>query len=275
MDANTDGEALAWRPSSTWKWLEADEVHLWRVRHASDARELARYERVLSAGEQQQASRFRALRSRDEFIQTRACLRLLLGHYSGMLPASLCFSAGPFGKLTLADVPLSFNVSHTEDVSMIAITAHASVGVDVESVRPSPDLLAIAATHFSRNELSKLRSLSGAELTASFFRCWTRKEAFLKAQGFGLPHGLDAFEVSLLPHEHPAVLACTWLPAAQTRWTLAHFEPLPGVLGALAVEQPVRDAAQPAGEPAEFLHPPFPRIVPLDWSIDLATRFIP
>ncbi len=277
----TDEEALAWRPSSTWKPLQANEVHLWRLPHASDAGELARYQQILSAGEQEQAARFRAQRSRDEFIQTRACVRLLLARYSAIPPASLRFSAGPFGKPALMDVPLSFNVSHTDGVSMIAVALHMAVGVDVERVQPSLDLLAIAADHFSHNELAKLRSVSGADLTESFFRCWTRKEAFLKAQGLGLPHGLDAFEVTLLPQEAPAVLACTWLPDAPHRWTITHFEPLPGICGALAVEAPIAKAAgsvvtansrvtarRVAAQPGEE---PTPRIVPLDWSIDLLT----
>jgi 4'-phosphopantetheinyl transferase len=262
-----DQRALEWLPGSASKPLETNEVHLWRVPHEADARQLARYERFLSGEEQEQASRFHAPRSRKEFTQTRACLRLLLAHYSSVRASSLRFSAGPFGKPALVGLPLSFNVSHTEGVSMIAIARHAAVGVDVERVLPALDLLAIATTHFSANELSKLRSLTGAELTESFFRCWTRKEAFLKAQGLGLPHGLDAFEVTLLPHEAAAVLACTWLPAAPERWALVHFEPMPGISGALAIEQPLEESAQPLKEPAR-------RVLPLHWSSELVGQLL-
>jgi 4'-phosphopantetheinyl transferase len=274
-------KALEWLPGSISKPLETNEVHLWRIPHEIDARELVRYERFLSGDELEQASRFRAPRSRKEFTQTRACLRLLLAHYSDLRASSLHFSAGPFGKPALVGVPLSFNVSHTEGVSIIAIARHAAVGVDVERVLAALDLLAIAADHFSANELSKLRSVTGAELTESFFRCWTRKEAFLKAQGLGLPHGLNAFEVTLLPHEAPAVLTCTWVPAAPERWGLLHFEPMPGVFGALATEGPIEESAQmleesaqPLDRPAQMLREPALRVVPLDWSTELAAQLL-
>jgi len=274
-------KALEWLPGSTSKPLQTKQIHLWRVLHEVDARELARYERFLSGEEKEQASRFRAPRSRKEFTQTRACLRLLLAHYSDRRASSLNFSAGPFGKPAVMGVPLSFNVSHTEGVSIIAIAKHAALGVDVERVLPALDLLAIAEAHFSANELSKLRSVTGAELTESFFRCWTRKEAFLKAQGLGLPHGLDAFEVTLLPHEAPAVLACTWVPAATQRWGLVHFEPMPGVFGALAIERPIDESAQmleepaqPLDRPAQILREPAGRVVPLDWSTELAAQLL-
>lgn len=258
---NRDAEALDWRPATTASiQLQPGEIHLWRVLHAHDARELARYERILSNDEQERAARFRAPRSREEFVQTRACLRLLLGHYSGLPPTSLLLSAGESGKPALIGAPCSFNVSHTEGVSMIAIATRAAVGVDVERVLPSLDLLAIAASHFSGNELSKLSTLDGTELTESFFRCWTRKEAFLKAQGLGLPHGLDAFEVTLLAEEQPAVLACAWMPDAPQRWSIVQFEPLPAIYGALASEQR-------AGEPAQH-------VMPLDWSFELAAQFL-
>lgn len=248
-------EGIHWSHTTALEALAADEIHLWRLFHERDASALGRYDHILSPEEKLRSGRFRVTRSREEFVQTRGCLRLLLAHYTGLPPAALCLDPGPFGKPSLRDDGPSFNVSHTEGVSLIAI-AHSPVGVDVERVIASADLPAIAQSHFSPGEIARLQALSGREHTQAFFRCWTRKEAFLKAQGFGLPHGLDSFEVSLLPGEPPEVLACAWDADARNRWLLAHITPAAGIFGALATNRPLGDSA--------------PRTVPLDWSANLA-----
>jgi 4'-phosphopantetheinyl transferase len=250
---------IPWNPAARLDPLAADEIHLWRLAHERDASARGRYDTILSPEEKRRAARFRVARSREEFVQTRGCLRLLLAHYTGLPHAALSLESGPFGKPSLPRHHLSFNVSHTEGVSLIAI-AHSRVGVDVERVVASPDLPAIAHSHFSPGEIAKLQALSGREHTEAFFRCWTRKEAFLKAQGFGLPHGLDSFEVSLLPGEPPEVLACAWQPDARDRWLLVHVAPAADTFGALATQRPDRHSA--------------PRIVPFDWSPNLARQLL-
>jgi 4'-phosphopantetheinyl transferase len=250
---------IQWSPTAALEALAADEIHLWRLSHQRDASALDRFGPILSPEEKLRAARFRVPRSRDEFVQTRGCLRLLLAHYTGLQPAALRLEPGPFGKPSLPGDHLSFNVSHTEGVSLIAI-AHSPIGVDVERVVPSTDLPAIAQSHFSFGESAKLQTISGREHTEAFFRCWTRKEAFLKAQGFGLPQGLDSFEVSLLPNEPPEVLACAWQPEARDRWLLVHLTLAAGTFGALATQR--------APDHAE------PRVVPLDWSADLGHHLL-
>jgi 4'-phosphopantetheinyl transferase len=252
-------EEIPWDAAARPEPLAADEIHLWRLSQERDASALNRYEDILSPEEKLRSARFRLARSKKEFVQTRGCLRLLLAHYTGLPHAALSLEPGPFGKPSLTGHHLSFNVSHTEGVSLIAI-AHAEVGVDVERVIASADLPAIAHAHFSPGEIAKLQALSGREHTEAFFRCWTRKEAFLKAQGFGLPHGLDSFEVSLRPGEPAEVLACAWQADARDRWLLVHLAPAPGTLGALATQCPAGHAA--------------PHVVPLDWSADLARRLL-
>jgi 4'-phosphopantetheinyl transferase len=252
-------EEIPRNPAARLDPLAADEIHLWRLAHERDASALNRYEDILSPEEKLRSARFRVARSREEFVQTRGCLRLLLSHYTGLPHAALSLESGPFGKPSLPRHHLSFNVSHTQGVSLIAV-AHSAVGVDVERVVASADLPAIAHAHFSPGEIAKLQALSGREHTEAFFRCWTRKEAFLKAQGFGLPHGLDCFEVSLLPGEPAEVLACAWQPDARDRWLLVHLTPAAGTFGALATQRPAGHAA--------------PSVVPLEWSPDLARQLL-
>ncbi|HLW65990.1 MAG TPA: 4'-phosphopantetheinyl transferase superfamily protein, partial [Gemmataceae bacterium] len=111
-----------------------------------------------------------------------------------------------------------------------------AIGVDIEQIRPDFATDEIAKRFFSEREWQALRALPTVERTAAFFRCWTRKEAFIKAIGEGLSFPLDAFAVSLAPGE-PAVLR--WLrdqPDAVQRWSFRDITALPGFLAALAVE---------------------------------------
>ena len=104
------------------------------------------------------------------------------------------------------------------------------MGVDVEEVRPmEPE---VADTHFSASERSQLRELQGDAWLAGFYRCWTRKEAILKAEGVGLSHALDSFAVSLLPEE-PAELLETRKPFRYP-WRLHDLSPSEGTIGAVA-----------------------------------------
>jgi len=92
----------------------------------------------------------------------------------------------------------------------------------------------VAAAHFSASELAELSALQGDAWLAGFYRCWTRKEALLKAEGVGLRLALDGFDVSLSP-DAPELL--------RTRvhfsypWKLYDASPAAGIIGAVAVAQ--------------------------------------
>ncbi len=140
-----------------------------------------------------------------------------------------------FGKPSLRGHQLAFSLSHTANVSVIAITPSAAVGVDVEQIRASRDLLELAESNFSPGEYRKLLTLEGEAQALAFYRCWTRKEALLKADGSGLSRQLDSFEVSLLEHEESAVLSCNWGQPEGTRWKLFDFDPGIAAAGAVAI----------------------------------------
>ena len=133
-------------------------------------------------------------------LVSHVALRLVLGELTGTAPESLrferrcghCGGAG-HGKPHLAGRPdLDFNLSHSGELALIAVTRGRRVGVDVERVRPRTDVLAIARGSLSTREHQAIESLGtdDARRTA-FFRCWTRKEAYLKGLGVGLAGGLD------------------------------------------------------------------------------------
>jgi 4'-phosphopantetheinyl transferase len=142
----------------------------------------------------------------------------------------LRFSYAKHGKPSLGDGAPRFNLSHSHAIAALAVTQAHEIGVDVEQLRPLKE--DIAGRFFSTRENALLRALPQREQLGAFFRCWTRKEAIVKAIGEGLSHPLASFDVSLAAGE-PAVVERFEGEAADA-WQLAHFEPASGTVGAIA-----------------------------------------
>jgi len=159
--------------------------------------EVAYLARLLDAEECERAARFRFEADRRRFIVRRGRLRERLGERTGQAPERLAFGIGPFGKPELPGGP-RFSLSHSGERMMLAIS-DVEVGCDIERHRPLDDWRAIADRLFAPGERAQLAALDEAEGRAAFFRCWARKEAFVKALGQGLSYPLDAFEVTVGP----------------------------------------------------------------------------
>jgi len=155
-------------------------------------------------------------------------------------PQMVDFRYGPRGKPELAArfdrAGLRFNASHSEGLGLYAVTTWRRIGVDIERVRPMPDLESIAERWFSPHEQQELRRLAPGERNEGFFNCWTRKEAYIKAIGEGLSHPLQRFTVSLAPGGPVRLERVDGRPAEAGRWTLAALTPEPGYVAAVAVE---------------------------------------
>jgi 4'-phosphopantetheinyl transferase len=220
--------------------LSRTDVHVWQVDLDIFGPQVDNLSETLSSDERQRAARFHFDQHRDYWIVARGSLRVILGHYLGMPPDQVHFSVGPRGKLALARAyggwDLRFNLSHSGTIALFGITRGREIGIDLERVRPVPELDAIAARWFAPGERAVLRSLSPNQRLEAFFSCWTRKEAFIKATGDGLTRALDSFEVSLAPEDPPRLLRSVTDPLEVERWSLQDLQPGPGYLGALAVE---------------------------------------
>jgi 4'-phosphopantetheinyl transferase len=151
-----------------------------------DADRLSELDALLSGEERERAARFRFERDRNHFIACRGMLRELLG-----VDARRSFTYNAYGKPRLENSEVRFNVSHSRGMAMIAVTRGREVGCDIEWIDPTFADHAIAERFFSREEAAMLRGLSEEERRTEFFRCWTRKEAFIKALGVGMSMGLD------------------------------------------------------------------------------------
>jgi 4'-phosphopantetheinyl transferase len=212
--------------------IAPDEVHLWAWALEPDAVDLAAYIEILDGQERERMQRFHFAPDRARFAVAHANLRTILGSYLHQPAASVRFHTNGLGKPELdhrdASSSLHFNLSHSRSIALLAIANGQPVGVDVEEVRPiEPE---VADTHFSASERSQLSELHGDAWLAGFYRCWTRKEAILKAEGVGLSLALDSFDVSLLP---AAELLETRKPFSYP-WKLHDLSPSEGTIGAVA-----------------------------------------
>lgn len=177
--------------------LHDRDVHVWGVHRDRYPVWAERCWAVLSADERQRAGRFHFDRDRELSVLARGLLRQLLSAYAARPAAELRFTYTKYGKPVVADLDEPhFNVSHSDDVVLLAFTRLAPVGVDVEAIRQLPDRDGLAARVFSPRELSRFRATPIPYRDRLFFHGWTRKEAFIKAVGEGLSYPLDAFDVS-------------------------------------------------------------------------------
>jgi 4'-phosphopantetheinyl transferase len=219
MNANAN-----WLSPQIHPRLTPEEVHIWRASLDLDPAVLRRLGSTLAGAEQTRAQRFIFERDRDSFTAARGILRHLLGRYLNCLPQTIEFAYGSRGKPELggpkARVPLRFNLSHSHGVAVFAVTLNRSVGIDIELVRTESAREDIAARYFSTREVSELRSLPAEQQAEGFFLCWTRKEAYVKADGAGMQIPLSSFDVSLSPGE-PATLSAN----NDRDWSVESFVP--------------------------------------------------
>jgi 4'-phosphopantetheinyl transferase len=220
-------------------WFERspDLIRIWRVPLDASFGEDAWLKGILSPDEADRANHYFFDRDRRRFTIGRAVLRLILSGYLETEAEQVQFSYGKFGKPTLAapNAGIRFNVSHSQDVAVVAVAHGREVGVDIEFVRQLTDREQLLTATFSSRELAVYRLLPCQQQQAAFFAGWTRKEAYLKARGEGLSIPLDSFAVSLGP-DPAALVEVRHDPMEPARWSMANLSVAPGYAGALVAE---------------------------------------
>lgn len=216
--------------------LESHHVDVWRISLNLRIDSVKLSESTLSADENERAARFYFPADRDRFIATHGILRDILGRYHQRKPNELTFSVNQYGKPSLIDSRLEFNLSHSGNFALIAITEKRKIGVDVERIRTDMEFEKIASRYFSTTEISELTALPPKQRATGFFNCWTRKEAYIKAHGLGLSLPLDSFDVSLTPNQPAILRASRPEPQEASCWRLRSLDVDPNYAGALAVE---------------------------------------
>lgn len=231
-----------WLPPPNILSLDTGAVHVWRCDLDTPKEVVADARRVLSADELKRADRFYRLEHRNHFAVARGTLRALLGRYLNVDACAVTFQYGDKGKPSLVEGSsgIEFNVSHSGGRALYAFTSLAPIGVDIEAARPGLEAEKIAHRFFSEAESHELIALPEDIRAEGFYNCWTRKEAYIKAQGDGFSLSLKRFEVSLRPGDPPRFNRIDDEPDL-SRWTLADVPPGVGYTGAIAIRSTISE----------------------------------
>ncbi len=214
----------AWKNCPERPVLSPDIVDVWGIPLDPEQHNLPGFLELLSDDELQRVDSCASTARYNEFVITRGHLRNIIGRILDKPPRDLVFEPGNHGKPFLAGRDqrrgVSFSVSHTQDLALIAVTLHRAVGIDVEKIHPV-DHERLAHRFFSRAEYTALQQIQGTARLSAFFITWVRKEAIVKAIGEGIVLGLDEFDVSVCPETPPVLQAARWGAGPVGDWSLA------------------------------------------------------
>src|SRR5215475_3749487 len=196
--------SLVRRDSSSSVPIRENEVHVWLVETNDKSSSPDDFKDLLSSVEQDRASKFKFATDRRRYITSHAALRSILCHYVNGPARALQFAEGPYGKPKLAPnhaaEKIEFNLSHSHEVALIAVAQGREIGVDVEWVREAFAFDEVAQRFFTTKQVVALHVLPLHLQREAFYKCWTSKEAFLKAKGTGLSGQLDEVAIVLADH---------------------------------------------------------------------------
>jgi 4'-phosphopantetheinyl transferase len=201
-------------------------IHVWRFSLVISSELYETFRQSFSDDEQVKADRFRYARDRDRFVAARGYMRQILGLYTNQAASDLVFDYNPQGKPALRGLTLEFNLSHSEDLGLLAIANDRIVGIDLEAIHPVGDLEKIAARFFTAGEHQRIMKTQGDARVHAFFRTWTCKEAYLKATGVGISK-LKSLEISIQPNQAASFIN-------PQSWDVQEIVPASNFVGAIA-----------------------------------------
>lgn len=218
--------------------LERKQIHIWRGRYPYDVVDAEILLSLLSKEEKSRAQKFARTDDRNNYIFAHSMLRQILACYSGIPPQKLTFTFNAYGKPFLLKTPnLSFSLTHSKDVVLVALGHAVSLGVDVELVRFIDDIDGIMKGNFTNKERAYIQTFASEQIQHAFFTHWTLKEAYIKGIGMGLSFPL--MDVTILPDHSSTAIDCLFsaIPVKGNPFKCLFFSPFPGYIGALAVEK--------------------------------------
>lgn len=221
--------------------LNDSEVHVWLVNAGSENIPQELLAVSLSEDERESAARFKFAKDRRLYVAAHAALRSLLADYLRVAADDIHLVLGTHGKPALAPQiiasGLEFNLSHSHEVALVAVARQKAVGVDVEFVKREFSFDELARRFFTTDEVAALFELPQPLQREAFFKCWTSKEAFLKAKGTGLSGKLDEVVITLAADQRVRI------NASVPGWSLSELTPCVDYQGALVVQgdsRPIR-----------------------------------
>jgi 4'-phosphopantetheinyl transferase len=184
--------------------IPGNEIHVWFASAKESGIEVEGYLSCLSSAEQQRARQLRFDKDRTTYVLGKYMARTLLARTLHLRPQAIEFVFNKYGKPTLGrDCGVSFSLAHADEYVVCALAANRDIGVDIEAERTNIDFMDLACQHFCSGEIRYLEASSGTRGRHVFYKYWTLKEAYLKAEGSGLNTSLSEVDTSEVPDDCP------------------------------------------------------------------------
>lgn len=253
------------------KELHPKKIDVWCVFYDEifDGALLRDYRACLSPEERQREQRFYFDKDKHRFLVTRALVRSVLSRYAAICPPEWEFSKNAFGMPLIdnclsAAQKISFNISHTKGLIVLAVSTERAIGIDTENTECRAVALDVTNKYFSITENVAFQRLSAQLQHESFFQYWTLKESYIKARGMGLSIPLDQFSFDLTKDATIALAIAPELNDQATNWDFWQYRVCTDYTLALCVQR--HDAGAP--------HISFKKIVPLVDESELIPHFM-
>lgn len=176
--------------------LGDSEIQIWKL-DLSNIYNWNPYLRLLTDEEVNKGNSFKFEINRNQFLAGKVCSKLLISNILKLPPKSIIFKKTPNDKPYLSGLPIHFNISHSKNYVIIGITKLATLGVDVEFINRDFEITKLSRRFFSQEEAKQVNDSLNTDPYMSFYKCWTKKEAFIKAHGDGLNIPLTNFQVNI------------------------------------------------------------------------------
>lgn len=221
--------------------FEEGAIHIWSITMRASKNVVGECLPLLSTAELARASRFHSVGLREASVLRTGAVRLILSGYLGVPPRSLEFKYGPAGKPEIdANVDLNFNMSHSGDRALVAVSLGCQMGVDVEQVRTITDLPDLLGQVCRPEEAEEILNTPGELQELRFLQCWTRKEALLKAAGCGISVPMSSFVVRAGLVDLPPLDRIETCEGRSRAWVIADLEVGADYVAAVACSESAR-----------------------------------
>jgi len=219
---------VSWATGQKPSALQTDDVHVWLLPLNDYVAHFDWFLQCLAPEELEKVWHYYFQKDREHFAATRAMSKAILGGYLNVTAKEVQFLYNAFGKPYLADpgpMDLRFNLSHSNDLALLAVARGRDVGIDLEYRRHEVANQSIAKQFFSPAEVESLAKLPKNMQLEAFFKYWTCKEAYIKAIGIGLSFPLDKFTISLNLSGEPKLSEVAGNNEETNRWVLWDVSP--------------------------------------------------
>jgi 4'-phosphopantetheinyl transferase len=202
-------------------------LDIWRIDLTHCEQPLPDWEAILDADEQTRAKRYLSAEHRRRFVIAHVAQRMILSQYYQQEAVELKFSYANHGKPSIVQATTGptwqFNLTHSGELALLAVTTASAVGIDVEAIRPRESMGDLARRYFAAEEVACWSALPTELQEQAFYLTWTRKEAYVKALGMGLTLPLDQFVVTVDPRQPARLVSTQHNPLSVQQWQLCNL----------------------------------------------------